>query len=286
MFAGGSLDDVTFDDLVIDGNTTDTLLMSVGVFDSDVELDATKYSLHLVFLEVGGDTRIDLDTVISWLDAEDELCDGVPVPGCGASEPRVLAFSGFGGILACYHLAIDVRLDLVKLLVLNPGRADLGVMLPGVVAATGHRLANDDPWIVVAEDAGILLVTGWVGANLAHLDVIGRVGRVVEHHTMFAVEVLLAGIERLVHHTILESDTCHSAETLRLDENLAFLIFFRTDFVAVEVIGTQVPFSIPTMLLDGFDHLVDALLGTLGFVECLAAKGLAKFNILLPAEYE
>lgn len=194
MFARGGLDDIAFEDLAIDGYTTDALLTSVGVFDSDVELDATKYSLHLVFLEVGGDTRVDLDTVISWLDAEDELCDGVPVPGCGASEPRVLAFSGFGGILACYHLAIDVRLDLVKLLVLNPSRADLGVMLPGVVAATGHRLANDDPWIVVAKDAGILLVAGRVGTDFAHLYMIFGVGRVVEHHTMFAVEVLLAGI--------------------------------------------------------------------------------------------
>ena len=174
----------------------------------------------------------------------------------------------------------------MKLLVLDPGGTDLGVMLPGIVAATGNCLANDDPWIVMAEDAGILLVTGWVGANLAHLDVIGRVGRVVEHHTMFAVEVLLAGIERLIHHAILESDTSHGAEALRFDEDLTFLVFFRTDLVAVEVIGTQVPFSIPTMLLDGFDHLVDALLGTLGFVECLAAKGLAKLNILLTAEYE
>ena len=286
MFAGGSLDDVAFDDLAIDGDTTDALLTSVGVLDSDVELDAAKYSLHLVFLEVSGDTGIDFYAVICWLDAEDELCDGVPVPGCGAGEPRVLAFSGFGGILACYHLAIDVRLDLVELLVFDPGGTDLGVMLPGIVAATGNCLANDDPWIVMAEDAGILLVTGWVGANLAHLYMIHGVGRVVEHHAMFAVEVLLAGIECLVHHAILEPDTCHGAEALRLDEDLTFLVFFRTDFVAVEVIGTQVPFSIPTMLLDGFDHLVDALLGTLGFVECLAAKGLAKFNILLAAEYE
>ena len=286
MFAWGSLDDIAFDDLAIDGYTTDALLTSVGVLDSDVEFDAAKYSFHLVFLEVCGDTGIDFYAVICWLDAEDELCDGVPVPGCGAGEPGILAFSGFGGILACYHLAIDVRLDLVKLLVLNPSRADLGVVLPCVIAAAGDCLANDDPWIVMAEDAGILLVTGWVGANLAHLDVIDRVGRVVEHHTVFAVKILLAGIECLIDHAILESDTCHSAEALRLDEDLAFFVFFRTDFVAVEVIGTQVPFSIPTMLLDGFDHLVDALLGTLGFVECLAAKGLAKLNILLTAEYE
>ena len=40
MFAGGSLDDVTFDDLAIYGYTTDALLTSVGVLDSDVELDA------------------------------------------------------------------------------------------------------------------------------------------------------------------------------------------------------------------------------------------------------
>ncbi len=35
---------------------------------------------------------------------------------------------------------------------------NLGVVLPSVIATSGYGLADDDPRIVVAEDAGILLV--------------------------------------------------------------------------------------------------------------------------------
>ena len=35
---------------------------------------------------------------------------------------------------------------------------DLGIVAPGIVAPTCYALSDDDPWIVVAEDTGILLV--------------------------------------------------------------------------------------------------------------------------------
>ena len=35
---------------------------------------------------------------------------------------------------------------------------NLGIMVPGIIATSGNGFADDDPRIVVAEDAGILLV--------------------------------------------------------------------------------------------------------------------------------
>ena len=83
---------------------------------------------------------------------------------------------------------------------------------------------------------------------------------------MLGVEVFLARIERLVHHAIFESDTSHSAPALTLDEYLTFLILVRTNLVAIEVVGTQVPFAIPAMLLHSLHHGVNALLATSCFV--------------------
>ena len=87
-------------------------------------------------------------------------------------------------------------------------------MLPGIVASPGHGLTDDDPRIVVTEDAGILLVSGRVGRYFAHLDMVAGEGGMVEHHAMLAVKVFLAGVESLVHHSFFQSDAGHGAESL------------------------------------------------------------------------
>ena len=64
-------------------------------------------------------------------------------------------------------------------------------MAPGIVAATCDTLADDDPRIVVAEDTGILLVALGRARNLTLLvDVLGKC-RIVQHHTVLALQILL-----------------------------------------------------------------------------------------------
>ena len=138
-------------------------------------------------------------------------------------------------------------------------------MTPGIVAAPCDALADDDPRVVVAEDAGILLVTLGIAGNLAVLVDVFREGWVVEHHAVFALEVFLAGVERLSHHTFLGTNLSHRTPALRLDEYLALVALVGADLTTVEVVGAQIPLSVPAVLLHGLDHGIDGLLHALGF---------------------
>ena len=77
---------------------------------------------------------------------------------CRTREPRVLAFAGLCGVLAGHHLTVDVGFNLMQCLVLDECRTDFDIVFPRVIASAYHRLANDNPWVVVAEDAGVLFV--------------------------------------------------------------------------------------------------------------------------------
>ena len=123
------------------------------------KLAVTQFAPYGVLLHRLRQAGVYLQSVIGRAYAKYILGDGEPVP-CGCTrEPRVFTLSRTCGILACHHLAIDVRFYLVKRLVLYPRRAYLSVVFPSVIAAPGHSLADYNPRVVVAEDAGILLVT-------------------------------------------------------------------------------------------------------------------------------
>lgn len=91
-----------------------------GVVDCYVIDGVAEGAVHLVGAEpVGRQARLDQKPVIIRLDAQQPFGDGVPVLGGGAGEPAVLAFSRTGGVLACNHLAVNVWLHLVEVLVLD-----------------------------------------------------------------------------------------------------------------------------------------------------------------------
>ena len=238
----------------------------------------------MVLFQRRGNAGVYLQSVVGGTDTQDVLRDGEPVPGCRARQPRVLALTRTCSILSCHHLTIDVGLHLVQLLVTNPRRSNLGVVLPGIVASPGHGLTDDDPRIVVTEDAGILLVSGRVGRYFAHLDMVAGEGGMVEHHAMLAVEIALAAVECPVHHAIFQSDAGHRAETLALDEDFAFLILIGANLVAIEVVGPQIPLAVPAVLLHSLNHCVDTLPGTVGLV--LFSGFLAQLYVLLACKDE
>ncbi len=172
----------------------------------------------------------------------------------------------------------------MQLLVTNPRRGNLGVVQPGIVAPSGHGLTDDDPRIVVAEDTGILLVSGRVGRYFAHLDVVAGKGGMVEHHAIIAVEIALATVECPIYHAIFQPYTGHRAEALTLDEDFAFLILIGANLVAIEVVGPQIPLAVPAVLLHSLNHCVDTLPGTVGLV--LFSGFLAQLYVLLACKDE
>ena len=113
--------------------------------------------------------------------AQQVLRHGDEVPRRRAGQPGVLGLAVAGRLLAGDHLGVDVGLEPVDLGdVLAVGRSDPLVVLEGALAATDHRLGDDDPRVVVAEDPAVLLVARRVGGDLAQLDPVAGVGRVLQ----------------------------------------------------------------------------------------------------------
>ncbi|MNC64333.1 hypothetical protein D3C75_1145210 [compost metagenome] len=53
------------------------------------------------------------------------------------------------------------------------------------------------------------------------------------------------------------TDTCHNADTLRLDEDFAFFILVAADLIAVVVVSAQEPVSVEAVCQRNFTHIVD-----------------------------
>ena len=164
------------------------------------------------------------------------------------------------------------------MLLLHVGRQYLGVVAPCVIAASGHGFANNHPRVVVAEDAGILLVAFRVGTQFAHLHVVGGVGRVVEHNAVLTLHAFLHRVERLVHKAVCETDTRHRTPALTLNEYFALFVFVTPDFVAEEVVGTEKPVAVPAMLLYGLLHVAHGLCHALGLL--VFAEMSAEFHVV------
>ena len=125
----------------------------------------------------------------------------------------------------------------------------------------------------MAEDTGIFLVALRITGDLTiFIDILGE-GRVVKHHTMLALQVFLAGVESLSHHAVLSTNLCHRTPTLALNEDLRLLTLVGADLIAEEVVGTEIPLTIPSVFLHGGNHSVDGGLHTLRFLGVLRVLG-------------
>ena len=128
---------------------------------------------------VRGEAGIYGQAVQRGVDAQDMLGNIYEGPGGGTGEPAVFGFAEVPGILSGYHLGVNVGLCPVNLTdVFDVGRAGLFVYFKGPVAVADDGLADGDPGVVVAEDTGILFVSGRIGGDFAKVEVIG--GRAAE----------------------------------------------------------------------------------------------------------
>ena len=76
----------------------------------------------------------------------------------------------------------------------------------------------------------------------------------METDPVFCIQPFLYGVKGRPGLTCLKTYACHDAEALGLDVDLPFLAFMGPDLMAVCVIGSYKPLSVPAFLKDGFFH--------------------------------
>ena len=170
-------------------------------------------------------------------------------------------------------------------------------MIPRFVASSCNGHAYDNPRIVVTEDARILLVALRIRRNLTHFHVVGGVGRVVKHNTVIAIHHSLNRVDSLVAKSFLKTYSRHGTPALALDEYLAFLVLVRSNLVAVEIVGAEEPFAVPSVFLHSFFHsfhsgchllclLLEALYAVFLGVLALLCQLAAERDIFLACNHE
>ena len=144
-----------------------------------------------------------------------------------------------------------------SLSVLTGRRVDPPVVVERRVAAADHRLGDHHPRVGVAEDAGVLLVAGRVGRDLAELHVVPAVRRAgaARCRASVASRSRTLSSARVAMPFSTPIPAMH-ADALRLDEDLALLVLAGADHVAEVVVGAAEPVAVPAVLDDGGGHLV------------------------------
>src|ERR1019366_7179891 len=227
-----------------------------GALHFDVISDATEFAGSLEAAPAFRDDRRDQQAIIGRANAKNPLCDRVVVPGGRACEPGVLGFSKRGSVTPGDHLGVHVGLAAVDVAdLLASGRINPRVIVVGAVSITDARFADDDPRIVVTEDACVFLVARRVRGDLAEFEVILRVSRLLQNDAMFGGEQLARGFEGSHRESILDADAGEGTEPLRFNEDLALCIFLGADLAAEIVVGTDKPLAIPSMLANRGFHL-------------------------------
>ena len=163
-------------------------------------------------------------------------------------------------------------------------RTNLAEVFPCLVATAQYCFANNHPRIVMAEDTGILFISGRIRRDFTILYLIFCKGRIVQYDTMFAIQTLFHRVERLFYHTLFQSNTGHGTPSLTFDKDLSLFVLFRTHFVSKIVVCTEVPIAIPAMLLHGFYHSIDISCSTFGLIKF--AHFATQFHIITSAHHK
>src|SRR6478735_668401 len=183
----GKRHDVAFDRLAVDHELG--LTRAARALHVDLVGGATTFTGHGELRHVLTDARLDAQAVPFWTNAEQVLGNGHEVPRPGTGQPRVLGFTLTRRILAGDHLRIHVWLGTVNFTdVFQVSGRDLFVILEGALTATDHRLGDHHPRVIVAEDARVLFVARGIRRDLAQLDVVFAIGRIVEHDAVRRIE--------------------------------------------------------------------------------------------------
>ena len=168
--------------------------------------------------------------------------------------------------------------------ILNVCRTGSGVYLPCSVSTADNSLSYRNPRIVVAEDAGVLLVSRWIRRDFTKLHMISVVRRLQEHDAIFSIKIFLNRLHCLKAEPFILSDFSDNTKALWFNKDFSILTFLGTNLVLVVVVCTKIPLAIPAGIHDGLFHLFNSLLGCISLV----AKSLvsADFYIVFSVFYK
>ena len=154
------------------------------------------------------------------------------------------------------------------------------IYLKCAIASANDGFCDGNPGIIVAEDSGIFLVPGRVGADLSKLQVISGIGRLQEHDAVFGIQMFLDRVQGFLRKPFLYANACEDAEALGFDKDLTFFTFPGADLVAVGIVGPEEPFPVPAGIQDCLIDCCNLLTGT----DCLhsIAEKRDKLRVLFP----
>ena len=123
--------------------------------------------------EALGNTRIYGQSLMSGIYTQYVLGDIYESPCSSTGQPAVLCLAVEFCILTGYHLGIYIRLGTMDLTdILNVCGTGLAVDLESSVTSAQNGLCDGYPGIVVAEDTGILLISGGIRGYFTKFEVI------------------------------------------------------------------------------------------------------------------
>ena len=152
--------------------------------------------------------------------------------------------------------------------VLDIGGRCAAIDLKGASSVAKLGLGADDPGVVVAENAGIFLVSGGIAGDLAQLQMIAGVGGLQQHDAVLGVKPLFHALHGACGLTALLADAGHDAHALRLDKDLALFAGRAADNMTKGVIGAAEPFAVPAAVKHRALHVGHGLFR----LRCLAVK--------------
>ena len=133
---------------------------------------------------------------------------------------------------------------------LQERRADLAVYIKGSVSVTQYGFGDGNPWVVVAEDSGILFISRRIRGDFTEIQMISAVRRLKDGDTVFGVQPFLNGFQRLLGKPFFDTYAGQRKESLRFDVDLSFFAFCGADFLGICIVSTEEPFSVPAVFQD------------------------------------
>ena len=164
-------------------------------------------------------------------------------------------------IPAGHHLTVDIRLGPADLtLIFQISRTGLFEDLESPAAMTENRLGTADPWIIMAEDSGIFLISRRVRRDLPKFYMIGCISRSLQDNAVSGIQAFFHTSERTgssgrtsIFRNI-RADSGHHTHSLWFDKDLAFFADLASYRIGHGIISTQEPVAVPAGIHNSLFH--------------------------------